>query len=157
MPFDDTLFLKRSVDVLGFFDVEQLKRITPDIVHSKYKKGQTVMLAGEFSANFFIIKNGSINIFTKENPKDPAMTLKKGDFFGVMNLFSGQASVVAIKAAEDFTDIIEIPYASFQKLLEMQPLLKEALLKKVEERMKGVNPQPAPPPPPTPPQNPPAA
>ncbi len=31
VPNDDTIFLKKSVDVLSFFNEEQLRRITPDI------------------------------------------------------------------------------------------------------------------------------
>ncbi|MBI4369744.1 MAG: cyclic nucleotide-binding domain-containing protein [Elusimicrobia bacterium] len=136
MGHEDTLFLKQQVDVLGFFEVEQLRRITPNIVHTVYKNGQIVTLKGEFTANFFIVKKGSINIFTPNEPKTPAAKLQKGDFFGVMSLFSSLPSNVTIKSAADGTEIIEIPNAEFQKLLEMQPLLKNSLIQKVEDRMK---------------------
>ncbi|MBI4062756.1 MAG: cyclic nucleotide-binding domain-containing protein [Elusimicrobia bacterium] len=150
MPFEDTMFLKNSVDVLSFFDVEQLRKITPDITRAKYKKDQTVLLSGEFASSFYIVKNGSVNVFTKDNPKVPSATLKKGDFFGVMSILQGLASSVAIKAAEDMTEVIEVPLNSFQKLLDMQPLLKNALIKKVEDRVKANQPNPPAPPSPNP-------
>lgn len=148
MPFDDTMFLKKNVDVLGFFDVEQLKRITPDIIHNKYKAGQFVVMKGEITSSFYIIKNGSVLIYAKEDPKKPVATLQKGDFFGVMSMFSNLAHDVTLKAGQDMTEVLEIPSQSFQKLLEMQPLLKETLIKKVQERITKL----AAPPPPEPPK-----
>lgn len=145
------MFLKKNVDVLGFFDVEQLKRVTPDIIHNKYKAGQFVVMKGEITSSFYIIKNGSVLIYTKEDPKNPRATLQKGDFFGVMSMFSNLAHDVTIKAGQDMTEVLEIPSQSFQKLLEMQPLLKETLIKKVQERLGQSTAAPATPPPQTPP------
>lgn len=135
MPFDDTMFLKQQVDVLGFFDPEQLRKVTPDIIHNKYKKGQIIIISGEITSSFYIVKNGNVDIFTKENPKVASAQLKKGDFFGVMSMFQIAANLVSIKAAEDGTEVIEIPSQSFEKLLEMQPMLKNALLEKVKQRL----------------------
>ncbi|MFC1522904.1 cyclic nucleotide-binding domain-containing protein [Elusimicrobiota bacterium] len=133
MPFDETMFLKQSVDILSFFNEEQLRKVTPDIERMQYKKDQSVVFRGEMSNGFYVIKNGGV-IATLKDPKAPATTLKKGDFFGALSLLLDQPSDVQIKASEDNTEIMMIPIDSFNKLLAMQPLLKNSILKKVEER-----------------------
>src|SRR3989344_4111818 len=110
MPNDDTIFLKTKVDVLSFFNEEQLRRVTPDIERHTYAKGDFVLLKGEVTNSFYIIKKGRVAVLMK--PKEGA----------------------SVKAMEDDAEILMIPHTSFQKLLEMQPLLKKTLLDKAQAR-----------------------
>lgn len=137
MPYEDTMFLKTSVDVLSFFDPDQLRRITPDIERATYKKGETVIFKGQITDGFYIIKKGSVSVFVKPKPgqSEPTVVpLGTGDFFGEMSLLEETAATAAVKAAVDDTEILTIPSGSFQKLLEMQPLLKKGLLDKINAR-----------------------
>lgn len=137
MPYEDTMFLKMSVDVLSFFDPEQLRRITPDIERNTYKKGETVIFKGQITDGFYIIKNGSVLVVMKPKPgqTDPVtVPLAKGDFFGEMSLLEETAATASVRAAVDDTEILTIPSGSFAKLLEMQPLLKKGLLDKIAAR-----------------------
>lgn len=137
MPFEDTMFLKSSVDVLSFFNVEQLRRVTPDIEHKTYSKGDTIIFKGEISDSFFIVKKGGVAVNLKPKPgtSDPVVVaLAAGDFFGEMSLLEDTAATALVKASEDGTEILAIPSASFQKLLEMQPLLKKGLLDRIAKR-----------------------
>ncbi|MBI5242964.1 MAG: cyclic nucleotide-binding domain-containing protein [Elusimicrobia bacterium] len=135
-PFDDTMFLKTSVDVLSFFNEDQLRRITPDIERTTYKKGQTVILRGEVSSGFYIIKKGGAAAVYVSPGGVVSRALKVGDFFGVVSLLEDMPSDASIKAAEDETEILTIPAEPFRRLLEMQPILKSSLLAKVAERRK---------------------
>lgn len=139
-PFDETLFLKQSVDVLSFFNEEQLRRITPDIERNSYAKGQSVLLRGEVASAFYIVKKGKAVATYKLKAQTSAVELKPGDFFGEISLVEDMPSDATIKAAEDDTVVMTIPSASFRKLLEMQPLLKTSLLNKVAERRKALSP-----------------
>jgi CRP-like cAMP-binding protein len=65
MPFDDTMFIKRNVNVLAFFTEEQLRRVTAEIERQICPKGQTVIFQGEISHNFHIIKRGRVQVFAK--------------------------------------------------------------------------------------------
>lgn len=141
-PFDDTMFLKQSVEVLSFFNEEQLRRVTPDIERSAYNTGQTVLLRGEVSSAFYIIKKGKAVATYKTKTETAVRELKTGDFFGEISLLEDMPSDAAIKAAEDDTVVLMIPSASFRKLLEMQPLLKNSLIAKVAERRKALPPKP---------------
>lgn len=135
MPFEDTLFLK-NIDVLSFFNEDQLRRVTPDIERKTYANGQTVILRGEISSGFCIIKKGSA-VATYKTPKGPVQQpLKAGDFFGEITLLEDNPSDASIKASEDDTVVLTIPPESFRKLLEMQPILKKSLLDKAAERRK---------------------
>ena len=138
MPNEDTIFLKTSVDVLSFFDPEQLRRVTPDIERKEYNKGETVIFKGQITDAFHIIKKGKVIVMLKPKPGEAAaaagVELKAGDFFGEMSLLEDIAATASVKAAEDGVEILMIPHASFQKLIDMQPLLKKALLDKIAAR-----------------------
>lgn len=140
-PFDDTLFLRSSVDVLSFFNEEQLRKVTPDIERRTYQAGQTVVLRGEVTSGFYIIKKGKAAATYKTAAGTVTQPLGVGDFFGVMTLLQDMPSDAAVKAAEDGTEVITIPADSFKKLIEMQPLLRSGLLAKVLERHKKLHAQ----------------
>ncbi|MFC1679607.1 cyclic nucleotide-binding domain-containing protein, partial [Elusimicrobiota bacterium] len=102
MPHDDTIFLKGSVDVLSFFNEEQLRRVTPDIERATYKKGDLLMFKGEITSGFYIIKQGKVRVSTKEKNYD----LARGDFFGEMSVLEDTAATESVRASEDDTEII---------------------------------------------------
>ena len=135
MPHQDTIFLKTSVDVLSFFNEDQLRRVTPDIERHSYNKGQSVLFKGQITDGFYIIKKGKVTVFTKPKGGPEAHhDLVKGDFFGEMSVLDDIASTAAVRAAEDGTEVLTIPHSSFEKLIEMQPLLKKGLLDKIAKR-----------------------
>lgn len=134
MPNDDTIFLKTKVDVLSFFNEDQLRRVTPDIERNSYGKGDVVILKGEVTSGFYIVKKGKVSVQTKTPQGLQTSELAAGDFFGEISLLENTAATASIKSVEDGTEILVIPHGSFQKLLEMQPLMKKALLDKVAAR-----------------------
>lgn len=137
MPFDDTMFLKKNVDVLAFFTDDQLRNVTGIIERNVYKKGQTLMFQGEVTHNFYVIKKGKVTV-TSKNPKDKGSSvpveLKAGDFFGEMSLLESTAATATIKAAEDGTEILTIPHEGFAFLLKQNPLLESTLRQKISAR-----------------------
>ena len=106
MPHDDTMFIKSNVDVLAFMEPEQLRKITPDIEHTTYHKGEPVLFKGEITEGFYIVKKGSAQAVRKAGD---VVDLKAGDFFGEVSLIGEIGSVETIKSLEDGT---EIAYAS---------------------------------------------
>ena len=135
MPNEDTMFLNTKVDILTFFDPDQLRKVTPDIEHKTYKKGEPIIFKGEITEGFYIIKNGTVSITTKDAKGRPlTVKLVVGDFFGEMSVLEDQASGANIKSSEDDTEILMIPHASFRKLCEMEAFLMIALKKKADAR-----------------------
>lgn len=133
-PFDDTIFLKTQVDVLSLFDEEQLRKITPDIERKTYSKGQTILRRGEISEGLHIVKKGSAKVFAKSVKDPPAAELKPGDFFGEVSILESATADATVQAAEDGTEILNIPHDSFQKLIEMNPVLKKTLTDRIAAR-----------------------
>lgn len=135
-PNDDTSFLKTSVEVLSFFDENEIRRITPDIERNVYRTGQPLLVKGEVTAGFYIIKKGRAVVTYKTKAVVSKRDLKAGDFFGEITLLEDMPSDATIIAAEDETEVLTIPSESFKKLLGMQPILKTILLGKAAERRK---------------------
>lgn len=148
MPFDDTIFLKKKVDVLSFFTDEQLRHVTSVIERNSYKKGQTLVFQGEVTNNFFVIKKGRVSV-SHRNPKDKeqAMSteLKAGDFFGEVSLLENLTSNATVKAAEDDTEVLVISHDSFQYLLKQNPQLETVLRERIAQRKAAQAPPAAPP------------
>ncbi len=135
MPFDDTIFLKKKVSVLSFFTEDELRKITSDIERNFYKNGQTIMFQGEVTRNFYVIKKGRVEVFTKkEGEKVPLGDLEAGDFFGEVSLLVPSAAIATVKALEDETEVLKINHESFQTLLKEQPKLEKALKDRIAER-----------------------
>ena len=135
MPNEDTLFLKTKVDILSFIEEAQLRLITPDIEHATYAKGQPILMKGEVTNNFYIIKKGKVTVVLKPKKGETTqLELSVGEFFGEISMLESTAVTASVKSSEDDTEVLTIPHDSFQKLLEMQPLLKQALLQKVASR-----------------------
>lgn len=137
MPFDDTMFLKRHVDILSFFTDEQLRRVTAEIERQTYNKGQTVVFQGEISHNFHILKRGRAEVFAKiGTEKARVADLGPGDFFGEMSLLDSTTASATIRAAEDDTEILMISHDTFKRMLREFPALELALREKVAERQR---------------------
>jgi CRP-like cAMP-binding protein len=136
VPFDDTVFLKRNVDVLTFFTDEQLRHVTAVIERNIYPKNHTIVFKGEISDSFFIIKRGRVSVTSKIGGS-PTVELKAGDFFGEVSLLEASAATATIKTVEDDTEILTIPHESFQYLLKQSPLLESALRLRISDRRKA--------------------
>lgn len=135
MPQEDTIFLKTKVDILSFMNEEQLRRVTPDIEHTAYSKGDVVILKGEVTNGFYIVKKGKVAVAIKRKDGPPTnCELAAGEFFGEISMLQDTAATASVKAVEDGTEVLMIPHDSFRKLLEMQPLLKQAVLQKAAAR-----------------------
>ena len=135
---EDILFIKANVDILSGLDDITLAGLANEIEHATYKKDSMIMVRGQFSDGLSVIKKGKVVVWVRTNPKktemSPVAELKAGDFFGEMSLLEDNSAMASVRAAEDGTDILTIPSASFQKLLEMQPQLRLALLAKIAAR-----------------------
>lgn len=137
MPFDDTMFIKRHVNVLSFFTEDQLRRVTAEIERQICSKGQTVIFQGEISHNFHIIKRGRVQVFSKTGGEKTLLAeLGPGDFFGEMSLLDSTTSSATIKASEDETEILMIPHDVFKRMLREFPALEMALRDKMAERQR---------------------
>jgi CRP-like cAMP-binding protein len=135
VPFDDTVFLKKNVDVLSFFTDEQLRKITSVIDRKVYNAGQTVVFQGEIGQNFYVIKRGKAQV-TARSGKDKVelAELKGGDFFGEMSLLEEVPVSATVKVVDQDTEILTIGHDVFQQMLKDNPPLELMLRQRINER-----------------------
>ena len=134
MPFDDTIFIKKKVNILSLFSEDQLRKITTDLERNVYKSGQTVIFQGEVAQNFYIIKSGRVEVYSKKDgDRLPLGEMGPGDFFGEVSMLEPSAAIATVKAMENETEILKITHESFQILLKERPDLEKALRERIAE------------------------
>ncbi len=150
MPFDDTLFIKRNVNILSYFSDDKIRQITSELTHQTFKKDQTVVFQGEINHNFFILKSGSAQVYAKSGGGKAFLgDLKAGDFFGEISLLDATTCDVTIRSSSDETDVLMVPHDTFKRFLRENPGLELSLREKIAERKRlkaqalGSGPRPA--------------
>ncbi len=150
MPFDDTLFIKRNVNILSYFSDDKIRQITSELTHQTFKKDQTVVFQGEINHNFFILKSGSAQVFAKSGVGKACLgDLKAGDFFGEISLLDSTTCDVTIRSSADDTEVLMLPHDTFKRFLRENPGLELSLREKIAERKRlkaqafGAGPRPA--------------
>jgi CRP-like cAMP-binding protein len=137
MPFDDTLFIKKNVNILSFFTDEKIRQITAELSHQTFRKGQTVVFQGEINHNFFILKSGSAQVFAKGSGNKACVgELKAGDFFGEISLLDSTTSDATIRSSADDTEVLMVPHDTFKRFLRENPGLELSLREKVAARIR---------------------
>ncbi|MBL8024347.1 MAG: cyclic nucleotide-binding domain-containing protein [Elusimicrobia bacterium] len=135
MPFDDTLFIKKNVNILSFFADDKIRQITAELSHQTFKKGQTVVFQGEINHNFFILKSGGAQVFAKSSGNKTCLgELKAGDFFGEISLLDSTTSDATIRSSADDTEVLMVPHDTFKRFLRENPGLELSLREKVAAR-----------------------
>ena len=135
LPFDDTVFLRKNVEILSFFTDEQLRKVTAVIDRQIYDPGKLVIFQGEIGQNFYIIKRGKVQV-TARSGKDKVelAELKGGDFFGEMSLLDEIPVGATVKVTEADTEILTISHDVFQTMLKDNPPLEMMIRQRINER-----------------------
>lgn len=97
-------------------------------------KDAIVFKEGDPADAFYLIRNGMVKIAKKSGDKDVVLSyLVAGNFFGEAALFSESARTATVSAIFP-SDIIKLSKYDFDRFLAARPELKEAPLRKLEER-----------------------
>jgi ATP-binding cassette, subfamily B, bacterial len=135
VPFDDTIFLKKNVDILSFFTDDQLRKVTSVIDRKIYDGGETIIFQGEIGQNFYVIKKGKVQV-TARSGKDKVelAELKAGDFFGEISLLEEVPVSATVKVGEPGTEILSFAHDVFQRMLKDNPPLELMIRQRINER-----------------------
>jgi CRP-like cAMP-binding protein/thioredoxin reductase/Fe-S-cluster-containing hydrogenase component 2 len=97
-------------------------------------KDAVVFKEGDPADAFYLIRNGMVKIAKKSGDKDVVLSyLVAGNFFGEAALFSDSARTATVSAIFP-SDIIKLSKYDFDRFLGQRPELREAPLRKLEER-----------------------
>ena len=99
-----------------------------------FAPGEPIVQQGERGGLMFIIHRGSVDVYLEEKGENILITtLREGDFFGEMGLFTGESRVASV-IAHDETEVLQIGKSTLKPIFENNPNLVQKLSEFIEER-----------------------
>jgi cAMP-dependent protein kinase regulator len=121
-------FLKK-VRILETLDDYERMTIADALESATYHKGQTIVKQGEYGDSFYIIVEGTVEVY-KENEKGERINLgrlSEGDYFGEIALLLNQPRAATVVVPDDCEQVkvVKLDRRSFKNLLgNIEDLLK---------------------------------
>jgi CRP-like cAMP-binding protein len=123
-----------AIDIFSPLTDEELKALAENSTGRVYAPGELIIRAGDQGASMFVIHRGSVDVKIDSNGEVRTInTLREGDFFGEMALFTGEPRTANVIAAEE-TEVLEIGKRAMQDLFENNADLAESLSHAINER-----------------------
>ncbi|MFA6436483.1 MAG: cyclic nucleotide-binding domain-containing protein [Candidatus Gracilibacteria bacterium] len=117
---------------------EIIKHITMQYFPANY----SLFKEGDPGTRLYILKSGSVKIFSEKDSDHPIATLRANDFFGEMALFRDKPRSASAVTVED-CEIFLLEKADFYELVLKNPVmaakLSEEFLRRIEENQKREN------------------
>jgi len=88
---------------------------------------------------FFMIERGQVDVVLQGKRSDDELLarLGLGDFFGEIELVRGGKSIANVRAAQEGpVELLALPRADFNRMMDESPLTQEAIANVVQERLK---------------------
>ncbi len=113
---------------------------TSGISLQHFGAGETVIKQGVEHNSLYILVSGSAMMTVKDanNENHEMLTVKTGEFFGEMTLFSGEISPIAVTAVEDL-EVMMISAEAVNQMIDRQPNFAREISQILETRRRVVN------------------
>ena len=123
-----------NVPIFAPLSSEESERIAKNCAVRVFAPEEPIIKRGQEDKSMFIIHRGSVNVQIKENgiPKTVS-SLREGDFFGEMSLFTGEPRTADV-VADTETQVLEIMPFIMKPILEKNPELTVVIGEIIEER-----------------------
>lgn len=122
----------RSVPDFASLDDRTLLRIVGASMNLFYGAGSMVFETGEPSEGLYIVLSGEVRIYDEQEAE--VSTAGPGQSFGELSLLLETTHTKNARAEQD-TELMVIPEASFKEMLELDPDLAALFRRRLEERM----------------------
>ncbi|MCA1593460.1 MAG: mechanosensitive ion channel family protein [Acidobacteria bacterium] len=127
-----------AVDIFSPLTADERQALAESSAGHIFAPGEIIIRAGDHGASMFVIHRGSVDVRVETNGHSRTLnTLREGDFFGEMALFTGEPRTASVIAAEE-TEVLEIGHAAMKNLFETNPDLVESLSHTINERRAGL-------------------
>lgn len=116
---EETRFLKESELFKGLPD-SLIQKVYDDGLLRTYGPGEFIFREGETSFQFYIIRNGVVEIqITRKEAKQNAIVayLSRGECFGEMALITGRPRLASVRVPQA-AEVLEIPAEKYEELIE---------------------------------------
>src|SRR5258708_37102442 len=106
-----------SVEILSPFSRDELERLAEHAQSRFYSFGETVCNAGEPAEGLFVIRSGSVRIFTEEHGKEISMGVRKaGEIFADIAMLRAYMHESSVRASAK-TELLFIPRAAIEPVI----------------------------------------
>ncbi len=110
-----------SVEILSPFTPEELDRLAEHAESRFFNFGDTVCNAGEPANGLFVIKSGSVRVFTEENGKEISMGVRKtGEVFADIAMLREYRHESSVRASVK-TELLFIPREVIEPIVTRNP------------------------------------
>jgi ATP-binding cassette subfamily B protein len=110
-----------AVEILSSFSPAELERLAEHAELRAYSFGDTVCNAGERSPGLYIVRSGSVRIFTEENGKEISMGVRKArEVFGELAMLREHAHESSVRASAR-TELLIIPGEAIAPVIAGNP------------------------------------
>jgi ABC-type lipoprotein export system ATPase subunit len=127
-------YLARALPALN---EAELVDITRQVERLRYPPGAVVIRRGDPIDRFFIITRGEVEILVKrdEGREFVATTMRRGQFFGEVELLSGGPALATVRAGpEGGVEVAALERHEFQGLVERSAAVRDAITRVARER-----------------------
>ncbi len=99
-----------------------------------YQPHEMILHRGQSVDSFYMIGKGEVEMILQNQP---SVGLKRGDFFGEIELLRGVASMADVKAGSKPVELTIVPRSDFLRVIQESPITAEALEKAAQRKMEG--------------------
>ncbi|HMS40954.1 MAG TPA: mechanosensitive ion channel family protein [Pyrinomonadaceae bacterium] len=118
---------------------EEMDKIAGSSSLRVFAPKEKIVRRGQKGNSMFIVNRGSVTVQIREKNKiKPIRTLKAGEFFGEMALFTGEPRSATVVADEE-AEVLEIKHHCLKPIIEKNPELVESFGEIIERRRAALN------------------
>ncbi|MGI9333363.1 MAG: peptidase domain-containing ABC transporter, partial [Gammaproteobacteria bacterium] len=116
--FDETAEFLRSVEILSPFTRDELVELASQAQSQSYEFGDTVFNTGAQGSGLYIVKSGSVRIFTQEQRKEISMGVRKeGDVFAEIAALREHRHESSVRASSK-VELLLVPRRAFAPIFK---------------------------------------
>jgi hypothetical protein len=121
-------------------NVDSMDNRSDGIELQHYGAGERVIVQGSSQSSLYIIITGQavITISDRHGQEQELLTVKSGEFFGEMTLFSGKTSPISVIAIADL-EVMVISSQAVNQMIDRQPSFAREISQILETRRQLVN------------------
>lgn len=129
-PFEAADSALRAAETFPILSVAQIDAIRPYGKEVQFQKGNTVYKRGDRNIDFYVVLEGTINVFESESSgKRRRLHIHgPGSFLGEINLFNSRKSLVETEASSP-SRLLQVGRLDFRRMLTAEPELGKIVLR----------------------------
>ncbi|HEX5709330.1 MAG TPA: mechanosensitive ion channel family protein [Pyrinomonadaceae bacterium] len=141
--FDQITARLSDIEIFSPLSRDETETLAENATSRVFAPGETIIHAGERGGSMFVIHDGEVEVRVGEDGQERTVnTLRGGDFFGEMALFTGEPRTANVVAADE-TEVFEIGYEAMKHLFDTNPDLADALSRTIAQRRAQLDERPA--------------